>query len=74
MISSMDKDFNTIDFHIKDFDTIIKIRIPSDYFEAIPAHLAFCKCLESASCRHTSNSDMAPIPRHRHRPLAPPIA
>jgi hypothetical protein len=42
------KDFNTIDFRTKDFDTIIKIRIPFHYFDIIPRRAAFYMCLQNA--------------------------
>ena len=68
------KDFNTIDFRIKDFYIIIKIRIPFHYFKAIPTYVAFYMCLQSAPCLYTLNSDKAPIPRRRRRQQAPPTA
>jgi hypothetical protein len=55
------KDFNTIDFRIKDFDTIIKIRIPFHYFDIIPRRAAFYTCLLNPRCRYI-------LPRRR-RPL-----
>jgi hypothetical protein len=44
------KDFNTIDFRTKDFNTIIKIRIPFHYFDPIPRRAAFYTCLQNAHC------------------------
>jgi hypothetical protein len=69
-----DKDFHTTDFATKDFDTILKIKILFYYFEAIPIYIAFCKCLQSAPCRHILNSNRALMPRRCHRLLAPLIA
>jgi hypothetical protein len=67
-----DKDSHTTNFHTKDFNTILKIRILFHYFEAIPIYVAFCICLQSAPCH--LNSGRAPIPRRCRRPLAPLIA
>jgi hypothetical protein len=68
------KDSYTINFHIKDFDTILKIRILFHYFKAIPIYVAFCIYLQSAPYHRILNSGRAPIPRRRRRPLAPLIA
>jgi len=51
-----------------------KISILFYYFEAIPIYIAFCKCLQSAPCRHILNSNRALMPRRCHRLLAPLIA
>jgi hypothetical protein len=68
------KDSYTTNFHTKDFDTILKIRIPFYYFKAIPIYVAFCMYLQSAPYHRMLNSGRAPIPRRRRRPLAPLIA